>query len=73
MDEGRFIIGSDIKYIPPVITHRELFAAMAMQGLLACQEFDAFIVNPKNIARAAVLAADSLIVVLKEGEKDADK
>lgn len=48
------------------ITKRELFAAMAMQGILANPHQE--VVNIKNIARASVEQADDLLRELDKTE-----
>ena len=47
------------------ITLRDLFAGMAMQGLLACPETDDELCQEKNMAPLAYLYADAM---LKERE-----
>lgn len=45
------------------LTKREYFAAIAMQGLLACPTLDA---TSRNFSIAAVKAADALILELEK-------
>jgi F0F1-type ATP synthase gamma subunit len=49
------------------LTKREYFAAMAMQGLIACQAFDA--ISYKAAMTEAVKNADALIQALNEEPK----
>jgi len=46
------------------LTKRELFAAMAMQGLLASERSDFAIKSEKDLAECAVLQADALLTAL---------
>jgi hypothetical protein len=50
------------------LTKREYFAAMAMQGFIACQE-DGFRAHPETIAMIAVQCADALLAELEQTEK----
>lgn len=49
------------------LTKRELFAAMAMQGLLA---FQGQKISPSDVANDAVVNADALLDLLAELAKD---
>lgn len=51
------------------LTKRELFAAMAMQGLLAhnCDHFQGEDLEPTGIGKRSVDLADALITALNEG------
>lgn len=51
------------------LTKREYFAAMAMQGLLACEKED-WHFNTQNRAKEAVTNADELIKALRAEGQD---
>lgn len=54
-------------YSEPTLTKRELFAAMAMQGLIASDTNMNY--SEKVIGRMAVNQADALIEALNEGKE----
>lgn len=55
--------------VDPGLTKREYFAAMAMQGLLACPmgtQFSDYVHSPTECAMESVMFADALIAELEK-------
>lgn len=50
----------------PNVTKRELFAAMAMQGIISAVESRSLDLHPKAVALRAMDHADALIAALEE-------
>jgi hypothetical protein len=59
-----FVIDSGA--IEPGLTKRELFAAMAMQGMCAAEDYEGSRWDPVPLAKVAVMRADALLSALKE-------
>jgi hypothetical protein len=57
------INGTTYRATPEYLTKREQFAAMALQGMLACPDNSG---NPEAYAKDAVKQADALIAALSE-------
>ena len=75
------ISGPKSRDTKPVLTKRELFAAMAMQGIVSCEQIHNYMVNPgeslvASLSEMDVGDADALIARLEKsnsGSKASDQ
>jgi hypothetical protein len=73
MSDWKSVRTGDKIHLPPMLTKRELFAAMAMQGILAHAASNWPVNdNPESLAQCAVHTADALLAELskKEGRSE---